>query len=35
MHVGSTRVGFDMVHGGFGYGSRNQEWGYLKLCLSL
>jgi hypothetical protein len=24
-HVGSTRVGFDEVHGGFGYGSRNQE----------
>jgi hypothetical protein len=24
-HVGSTRVGFDGVHGGFGYRSRNQE----------
>jgi hypothetical protein len=24
-HVGSTRVGSDGVHGGFGYGSRNQE----------
>jgi hypothetical protein len=24
-HVGSTRVGFERVHGGFGYGSRNQE----------
>jgi hypothetical protein len=24
-HVGSTRVGFDRVHGGFRYGSRNQE----------
>jgi hypothetical protein len=24
-HVGSTRVGFNVVHGGFGYGSRNQE----------
>jgi hypothetical protein len=23
--VGSSRVGFDGVHGGFGYGSRNQE----------
>jgi hypothetical protein len=22
-HIGSTRVGFDGVHGGFGYGSRN------------
>jgi hypothetical protein len=25
-HVCSTRVGFDEVHKGFGYGSRNQEW---------
>jgi hypothetical protein len=24
-HVGSTRVDFDGVHRGFGYGSRNQE----------
>jgi hypothetical protein len=24
-HVGSTRVDFDGVHGGFKYGSRNQE----------
>jgi hypothetical protein len=24
-HIGSTRVGFDGVHGGFGYESRNQE----------
>jgi hypothetical protein len=24
-HVGSIRVGFDGVHGGFGYRSRNQE----------
>jgi hypothetical protein len=24
-HVGSTRVGFDGVHGDFRYGSRNQE----------
>jgi hypothetical protein len=24
-HVGSSRVGFDGVHGGFGYGSMNQE----------
>jgi hypothetical protein len=24
-HIGSTRVDFDRVHGGFGYGSRNQE----------
>jgi hypothetical protein len=26
-HVGSNRVDFDVVHGGFGYGSRNQEGG--------
>jgi exonuclease III len=25
VHVGSTRVGFDGVHEGFGYGSRNQK----------
>jgi hypothetical protein len=24
-HVGSTRVGFEGVYGGFGYGSKNQE----------
>ena len=24
-HVGTTSVGFEEVHGGFGYGSRNQE----------
>jgi hypothetical protein len=24
-HICSTRVDFDEVHGGFGYGSRNQE----------
>jgi hypothetical protein len=24
-YIGSTRVGFDEVHGGFKYGSRNQE----------
>jgi exonuclease III len=24
-HVGATNVGFERVHGGFGYGSRNQE----------
>jgi hypothetical protein len=24
-HIGSTRVGFDRVHEGFGYGSRNQK----------
>jgi hypothetical protein len=35
-HVGSTRVGFDGVHGGFEYASRNQERReYLEVCLSL
>ena len=24
-HIGSSSVGFKRVHGGFGYGSRNQE----------
>ncbi|AQK42962.1 hypothetical protein ZEAMMB73_Zm00001d025104 [Zea mays] len=24
-HVGSTNVGYELAHGGFGYGSRNQE----------
>lgn len=34
-HVGSTRVGFDGVHGGFGYGSRNQEGeGILNFALA-
>ena len=26
-HVGATNVGFEQVHGGFGYGSRSQEGG--------
>jgi hypothetical protein len=34
-HVDSTRVGFDGVHGGFGYGSRNQEGeGILNFALA-
>jgi hypothetical protein len=32
--VCSTRVDFDGVHEAFRYGSRNQEGGYLKLCLA-
>ena len=24
-HVGTSSAGFEVVHGGFGYGSRNQE----------
>jgi hypothetical protein len=35
VHVGSTRVGFDGDHGGFGYGSRNQEGeGILNFALT-
>jgi hypothetical protein len=34
-HVGSTRVGFDGVHRGFEYGSRNQEGeGILNFALT-
>jgi hypothetical protein len=34
-HVGSIRVGFDGVHRGFGYGSRNQEGeGILNFALA-
>jgi hypothetical protein len=34
-HVGSSRVCFDGVHGGFGYGSRNQEGeGILNFALA-
>jgi hypothetical protein len=34
-HVGSTRVGFEGVQGGFGYGSRNQEGeGILNFALA-
>jgi hypothetical protein len=34
-HVGSTRVVFDEVYGGFGYGSRNQEGeGILNFALA-
>jgi hypothetical protein len=34
-YVGSTRVGLDGVHGGFGYGSRNQEGeGILNFALA-
>jgi hypothetical protein len=34
-HVGCTRVGFDGVYGGFGYGSRNQEGeGILNFALA-
>ena len=28
-HVGATNIGFERVHGGFGYGSRSQEGMFL------
>ena len=31
-HVGTISAGFEAVHGGFGYGSRNQEG--RKFCTS-
>jgi hypothetical protein len=35
VHIGSTRVGFDGVHGGFRYGSRNHEGeGILNFALA-
>jgi hypothetical protein len=33
-HVDSIRVGFDGVHGGFEYGSRNQGEGILNFALA-
>ena len=34
-HVGATNVGFEHVHGGFGYGSRSQEGeGVLNFALA-
>src|SRR6266542_4318300 len=34
-HVGATNVGFERVHGGFGYGSRNQKGeGVLNFALA-
>jgi hypothetical protein len=33
--VGSTRVGFDGVHGVSGMGVGPKKGGYLELCLSL
>jgi hypothetical protein len=33
-YVGSTRVGFEGVYGGFGYGSRNQGEGILNFALA-
>jgi hypothetical protein len=33
-YVGSTRVGFEGVHGGFGYESRNQGEGILNFALA-
>jgi hypothetical protein len=33
-YVGSTRVGFEGVYRGFGYGSRNQGEGILNFALA-
>ena len=33
-HVGTTSAGFEAVHGGFGYGSRNQEEEVLDFALA-
>jgi hypothetical protein len=33
-HEGSTRIGFDGVHGGFGYESRNKEEGVMNFALA-
>ena len=34
-HLGATNVGFERVHGGFGYGSRSQEGeGVLNFALA-
>jgi hypothetical protein len=34
-HIGSNRIGFDGVHGGFRYGSRNHEGkGILNFALA-
>jgi exonuclease III len=31
-HVGATNVGYERVHGGFGYGSRNEGGGCFEFC---
>jgi hypothetical protein len=33
-HVGSTNVGYELAHGGFGYGSRNQGEGILDFAVA-
>jgi hypothetical protein len=34
-HVGATNVGYERVHGGFGYGSRNEGGGYFEFCVGI
>jgi hypothetical protein len=33
-HVGSTNAGYELAHGGFEYGSRNQERGILDFAVT-
>ena len=33
-HVGTSSAGFEAVHGGFGYGSRNQEGEVLVFAIA-
>ncbi|PUZ38091.1 hypothetical protein GQ55_9G169400 [Panicum hallii var. hallii] len=34
-HVGATNVGYERIHGGFGYGSRNEGGGCFEFCVGL
>jgi exonuclease III len=34
-HVGATNVGYERVHGGFEYGSRNKGGGCFEFCVGL
>ena len=34
-HIGSSNVGYDGTHGGFGYGSRNADGQNLVICNTL
>jgi len=34
-HIGSSNVGYDGIHGGFGYGSRNAVLKDIELTSSL
>jgi hypothetical protein len=34
-HVGATNVGYERVHGGFGYGNRNEGGACFEFCVGL